>query len=496
MAGTFSAVGVVALVIIGFLITAGIRRRRARKFDDEVEEAAAEAAKATDRAYMDDDDYSPGGGANSQHTGYSDVTHGTFAQQPMSVESYGMREINPGGYVNYHDIQPAGQAQADYNPYGAAGVGAVGRSKSMRDPNGSTPYNAFAQPHYTADTNPYAVHTQHTDYPSGSDPYDTSASQNRQADLLDAAGLSTGAAAGASMASNPSRRSAAAAAQERGVALGRSPSQVPTLHNGADLQRNKSISLEPGFFDPGAPPLPTGPSAHGGLVSGKSGMTGYNPPAQESYADRYAPEGLVLARKKSTASRSPTTPSRPSSMLDPYPTAPPAPAPTLSQSSHGADLIGGQRSSRVMSYGSDSDDDELPPMRPHLATHDSRASFQDAQDYGYNGGARVLRVRRHSVHPYTVLIVPRRLQTSKVLCSESFVSNCYLLIFFNIPTFATLFLFVIFFAVQLVLRMAGQHVPLALRSHFFFSVVDEPRPFCTAIYFSCPCFISLSVAFY
>jgi hypothetical protein len=415
VAGTFSAVAIVALVILAFVATAAIRKRRARKFDDEVEQAAAEAAKATDRAYMDDEDDFRG--AASMHTGYSDATHGTYAQGPMGVESYNMRELQPAGYGvtgGYGDEH-----------YASSGViaGAMQRSKSTRDAGGEPiqPYAAFAGP-------PYETNIPNHDYTSGSgDPYAPAATYqhntsptNRQADLLDAAGLGD-----ASMADNPARRSAADAAQQSGVSLSRSPSQVPTINHGGGLHRNKSITLEQGFFDPSAPPVPdlVAASAPPGLARTKSSANALAA-SKETYADRYAPDvvSVPLARNKSAHSAgamtvhtgssttahsgsgitSNTSPSRPSSMLDPYGGVTAAEGTRESYADAYApdsDI----RRSRVMSYDSDSDDDDISPPR-HRPEHASQVSFRDDEDYGYNGGARVLRVScTHQLIEHTLM---------------------------------------------------------------------------------------------
>ncbi|KNZ74309.1 hypothetical protein J132_07361 [Termitomyces sp. J132] len=95
VAGTFSAVGIVLLVLLTFLLTALIRRRRQAKFNRELDEATAEAANASAPAFLLDDAYDTragGGGAV-----FSDASsHGTYAQPPMSTETYGMREVGGG----------------------------------------------------------------------------------------------------------------------------------------------------------------------------------------------------------------------------------------------------------------------------------------------------------------------------------------------------------------------------------------------------------------
>jgi hypothetical protein len=113
VAGVFTAVGLVAVVIIITIIINIIRHRQAQKFDREIAEAAAEAAVARAPAFLDDDtnNYGPGGYGGAFAAKYSDVSHGTYSQPPMT-ESYGMREMVPGEV---------------YDPaiYGVAGIGQV-----------------------------------------------------------------------------------------------------------------------------------------------------------------------------------------------------------------------------------------------------------------------------------------------------------------------------------------------------------------------------------
>lgn len=202
VAGVFTVVGLVVAVLLVAFITNAVRRRRAQKFDKDVALAAAEAAanaRSPDFGVNDDYDYpyggSGGGSAGEQaatrsmYTGYSDASHGTYAQQPMGyggAESYGMSEMH--GFDPY-----AGTAAAA----GAAGIGAagLGRSKST-----TQPYNAFAGPQGDAYAQP------------GQTMYDTPAqgqnlryrqrgTSSTSQDLLDAAGLTPGVGAGAALLS-------------------------------------------------------------------------------------------------------------------------------------------------------------------------------------------------------------------------------------------------------------------------------------------------------
>ncbi len=122
-----------ALLIV--LVTTTIRRRRARQYDRELAEAAAPGPGPV---YLDDDDDFPARNKVVGGGGFSDASsHGTYAQNPMSTESYGMSEMPT--------------AAADY---GQAGIG-VSRTRSMgalpggggwlNAGEGGSPYPAFMQ---------------------------------------------------------------------------------------------------------------------------------------------------------------------------------------------------------------------------------------------------------------------------------------------------------------------------------------------------------------
>ncbi|THH27346.1 hypothetical protein EUX98_g6844 [Antrodiella citrinella] len=165
VAGVFAVVGLVVLAIAIALITNAVRRRRAKKFDRDVALAAAEAAanaRSPDFG-VDDDGYGYGAGSaaadgsRSVYTGYSDASHGTYAQQPLTgAESYGMSDL--------HNFDPAKSA--------------------------TQPYNAFAGPQ----VDPYAppvVQTATYDAPGqqGQLRYRQRGTSGNSQDLLDAAGL-------------------------------------------------------------------------------------------------------------------------------------------------------------------------------------------------------------------------------------------------------------------------------------------------------------------
>ncbi|KAF8057372.1 hypothetical protein FPV67DRAFT_1657736 [Lyophyllum atratum] len=149
VAGVFSVVGLIALVLSIALITNVLRRRRAKRFDREVDEAAITPGPLP--PFLSSSP-SPSPSLSNNHSreygggGYSNSSHGTYAQPPLSTngtntnsESYGMREV-------------PSSSDTHGNPY-YAGVG-VARSRSTRDPGawanglqeGARPYPAFAGP--------------------------------------------------------------------------------------------------------------------------------------------------------------------------------------------------------------------------------------------------------------------------------------------------------------------------------------------------------------
>lgn len=160
VAGVFSVVGLISIIVIIFLARNFIRRRKQVAFDRELQEATRQAAAVSAAPFDDDDDdpYAKRGAYGTdlyRDRQYSDTSHGTYGQSPMTVDSYGMREIG-------HPPIPMG-ADVYNDPYaaGAAGIG-VARARSMRlDGQGSlarqpdfsaalseggAPYAAFAAP--------------------------------------------------------------------------------------------------------------------------------------------------------------------------------------------------------------------------------------------------------------------------------------------------------------------------------------------------------------
>lgn len=252
----FTVVGLVVLAIFIALLTNAIRRRRAQKFDREIAEAAAEAAQAPAPVFLDDehDVYGPGAGGGYGGAGqYSDGSHGTYGQQPMSVgssgpESYGMREFGPGPgeFYDHQQTYPPAAAMGA----GAAGIG-VARARSTRDANayaaaladGSSPYPAFAAPGAAHRQDMYNVP------PGGRHDGRVKGPGSPEYSLLEAAGIGGGAA------------------------VARGPSQQ-TGHS--SLSRNLSQGAGSDGLYPASSTTANNPSE-------------YSPPPPESYASHYQP---------------------------------------------------------------------------------------------------------------------------------------------------------------------------------------------------------------
>lgn len=131
VAGVFTVVGLIGLVILIALVVNCIRRRQARKFDKELFLATQEAAAtAPNPNFLDDEDDEP------KRTGYSDVSHGTYGQPPM--EAYNMRDMGS------HSTA-VGEIYDPYANGGAAGIGVV-RARSAR----ANPANAALNPYAAA----------------------------------------------------------------------------------------------------------------------------------------------------------------------------------------------------------------------------------------------------------------------------------------------------------------------------------------------------------
>ncbi|CAL1703073.1 unnamed protein product [Somion occarium] len=367
VAGVFTVVGIIALVIIFALITNAVRRRKAKKFDRDVAEAAAEAAAQAHGAPgfdIDDDHefaYRDPLGAQSNYTGYSGDSHGTYGQPPMAVpESYNMSEM--------HAYDPYAAAGVGSGVAGAAGVGAAGvnRARSV-----TTPYNAFAGPQvdpYAPDPSaqPQGMYDIPPQTPGQNLRYrQRGTSGGNELDLLDAAGLGGGAAlaAGAAggLARGPSHHLAS-------TAMTTSP---------ASLARNKSL----------------GSQTLGGSSSGD----------HESYAAHYQPGFKAetyqppAAQTQAQTQQYLSSSSRPVSTEDPYggidtsPTSTEMPNP-FSPPAHGQPSDPRPLSGNYSSPDGSDQDDGGPHGFGYHDGADSRASLRDEEDYAYGGGRRVLKV--------------------------------------------------------------------------------------------------------
>nr|GAT56062.1 predicted protein [Mycena chlorophos] len=110
---TFAIVGVVAVGIIFAIVTATLRRRRARRFDREI---AEEAKRAPAPVFMDDDDdYNPGGySAYGAHPGPHSQQHDAMSGgYPASGEGTPSNYMYPSGYsdLGFSDMPGYGAPQ-------------------------------------------------------------------------------------------------------------------------------------------------------------------------------------------------------------------------------------------------------------------------------------------------------------------------------------------------------------------------------------------------
>ncbi|KAI0046845.1 hypothetical protein FA95DRAFT_1679505 [Auriscalpium vulgare] len=312
VAGVFTVVGLIALVLAVILGTNVIRRRRARKFDKEIDEAAAAAAAGSHAPDFDDYDY---GSSNAPYGPYSDGSHGTFAQPPLShnavPEQYDMPSYDP--------YTTAGVGTAGAAGIGA-GVGAMQRARSQL--NQQDPYGAFAEPEQYEMQDSQLRYRRSTG-PSAPAPYD----------LLEAAGIAGASDGPYAVARGPSQRGA--------PGLARNPSN-PNPPVALSSESHYSGS-QPGYGQPqawnAAAPPPVPPSM--------PQPQPYEEDAYGGYLDEPSPD-----------------------LANPY--SPGMPAPAHSQSH------------------TPSDEGVHPPYV--VDQNDSRASLRDEEDYGYDGGRRVLRV--------------------------------------------------------------------------------------------------------
>jgi hypothetical protein len=356
----FTVVGLIGLVIFIAIVTNVIRRRRAKRFDDDVAQAAAEAA-ATAHApiFLDDpeDDgrtyHSGAGGPGSggyPTTGYSDNSHGTYGQPPMH-ETYGMSEMHYPPYDTY-----AAGAVA-----GAAGVGTVmQRAKSLKGmhelaaPPGMAGYDAGPVPGAGERQTPYPAFAG----PAHDAPRYRPAPGNPDFDLLEAAGLGAAGAAGAAATARPG------------------PSQQAAWNDTADVARNRSV----GTRGTRSPPTDGHHSSPASASTHHTHHTTASPaPAasNESYAAHYAPGFRPDARPvEEDAYGGYTDEAQPmghgeGAAVNPFSTP--------SQGGDGS----------ASDY---SDQEEPAPVTRHVGVEESRMSFRDEEDYEAERGKRILTI--------------------------------------------------------------------------------------------------------
>ncbi|KLO19652.1 hypothetical protein SCHPADRAFT_52917 [Schizopora paradoxa] len=327
VAGVFTVVGLIALVLIIALGTNAIRRRRAKRFDADVAAAAAEAAAISN--YPFDEEDGRGGGYGYKST-YSDPeSNGTLSQSPMSHgENYNMTE-----YPGY--AQPATYNAAPTRGYGdyqaGAGIAGFGASEAVtRDHvGGRAPYGAFATPGGPA---PGDVFASGGPYPM----------QGRE--LADAAGIGAAGAAGVGA-----------------TYLNRGPSQNAgtMLTRGPSNSASRSLSSD---------------NASGGRGPGSSGHESYAAhyqpnfqPEQHQYVPQPAHNQYAAGGAAASDGRL-APPVEEEALTNPF---------SPSASTKGFDVDENEEA-----YGADSYE---PVTRPELHPDESRLSIRDEDDYGRAG---------------------------------------------------------------------------------------------------------------
>lgn len=330
MAGVFSVVGVVAIVLVFFLFTSYLRRRRAREFDREIDEAAAAAAAAKPPDF-DDYDYNSAAGGYGHH---SETSHGTLSQVPLS-----------------HD-QPRniGDAFSSYDPYagaGAAGVGARGRS--LRNGGQQDPYGALANP-----PEQYELYETGRNWQQGNSRRGTGVANN---EILQAAGLAS---------SDPyavTRGPSTGLSTRSGLSHGHSQSGASGLTRSQSQGTSTLPTTVEGY--PMAMPTPAPPGYPGGQDAA------YPPDEKIRYSASYAPGGVSTMPPDEDEDAYDGYQDQSSATLDnPY-----SPSFAGPRAGEDADELQGGRA-------------------PYAQGREEagRASFADDADYGYNSGQRVLRV--------------------------------------------------------------------------------------------------------
>lgn len=353
VAGVFTVVGLVALVLVVALATNAVRRRRAKKFDEEVAAAAAEASKTPHYPFDDyDDDLSgslsqpplaplSGVGGESYNmseypgpTGYGHSYNPGAAAMGVGAAGVGVnraisRRDNTAGYQDYN----AGYQDYTNNGQNMAGFGAgLNRAATLRDPNAPPPpdpFGAFAAPPVQGPYDVPGVRHRTSTNRGGVSP-----------DLLEAAGI-----AGAG-----------------GAYLNRDPSQSAAQQLNRKQSQGTTRALSPESGSGTAVSSATGPTVVGN-ASQKTSSHGH-----ESYAAHYAMDFRPDEYKyQPPPALVPAIPSSPTTKED----SPALPNPFT-------------RSDDEEAYGADS----YVPTRPEY--EESRLSLRDDDDYGRVG--RTLKV--------------------------------------------------------------------------------------------------------
>ncbi|KAI0253870.1 hypothetical protein BJV78DRAFT_1189944 [Lactifluus subvellereus] len=320
VAGVFSVAGIISLILVFLLFTSFIRRRRARKFDREIDEAAAEAATAKPPDFDDFDFTSSGTALGYGH--FSDTSHGTYSQPPLSHE-----QPHP-----YPGVGPAGP--------GAAGIGARGRS--LRNGGQPDPFGALAHPleQYEMQDTRRSWHQGNPRGGAGVLSYD----------LVHAAGLAGGdpyaVTRGASTNSGFSHSQSGMSGLARSLSQG--ASILPTTAESYPMP-----TPAPGY--PGGQDTPPEKARYSALFTPGGGVSTMPPDGDEDVYGGYQdqqPAGLD---------------------------SPQSPGLAGPRAHEGEDEGLGEK--------------YTPGSYPHEQEEAARTSFADDEDYGYNSGQRVLRVR-------------------------------------------------------------------------------------------------------
>lgn len=329
VAAVFSIAGIIALVVIFFLLTGFVRRRRARQLDREIDEAAAVAANAQAPDF-DDFDYTSGTGVGYAH--YSETSHGTYNQPPLSHERNNLGDV-PASFEPYNNTGGPGA--------GAAGIGARGRS--VRSGGAPDPFGALSNP-----PEQYEMNETRRSWHQGSLPGGTEVTTF---DLLHAAGLA---------GSDPY-----AVTRGTSTRLAHNPTQ-PGM---SGLMRSQSQGASSLLASAESYPMPTPAPAYPGAQDRPY------PSEKARYSGSYAPGGGL-----------PTIPS--GGDADVYGGYQDQPSTHL-DNPHSPGLGPRSREDEHEEVA-----EQYEPPYSHEHDEPARASLADDEDYGYNIGNRVLRVRR------------------------------------------------------------------------------------------------------